>query len=575
MASRRDLPTSLPAAALWYAGRGIPVFPLRPRSKAPAIPRGQGGKGFRDATTDQETIKTWWQEYPNANMGAEPPGGLCVDVDDPLGLDELGALDRTLPATAKSRTSRGFQLFYETNGADLRQVNLVRGKIETRVRGHGYAVLPPSVHPSGHVYEWEVPLDRIASAPEWLIEFICAHQGEKVERSPYTCELPEKILPGERHNVLRAWICRWRGQGYRQEEAEILFRSLLARCEQPAFNPFTKAEAQALFRDCWSRYQAGPTPAERHGRTTSGEPDLHDKFITLAELRQHPEQLRAPEAVVPYLAFAGRVTLLAGREKLGKSTLASAAVAALSRGRQFLGASTTEGTAIWLALEEHPYEVDERFDRYRANPERVVIAIRPSDPLSGLERAVEKFKPSLVVVDSLVRLAEGSVTEAGSATQWQPLLSRICNLAHRVGGPAVILVHHARKKDNRYRDSTAVGAACDVIAEMYGRPPHPGIRMVDLRGRFPLTNLAWRLREDGCDVELVGSGDEAQLKDDRLNKAILDWVEKHRGESLSKLQAGVHGRKSDVARAVDQLVKKQRLREGPGKRSARLFWLGE
>ncbi len=66
-------------AALVYAGRGWLVFPLhsfrdglctcrRPDCKNPAKhPRTR--RGFRDATTDEKTIREWWRECPDANVG--------------------------------------------------------------------------------------------------------------------------------------------------------------------------------------------------------------------------------------------------------------------------------------------------------------------------------------------------------------------------------------------------------------------------------------------------------------------------------------------------------------------------
>ena len=58
---------------------------------------------------------------------------------------------------------------------------------------------------------------------------------------------------------------------------------------------------------------------------------------TLRELLENPVEL--PPAVVPRLAWPGRSTLLAAREKEGKSTLMTAAAAAVSRGSSFLGST--------------------------------------------------------------------------------------------------------------------------------------------------------------------------------------------------------------------------------------------
>lgn len=90
---------SLLDAALWYARRGWPVFPLAPRSKQPlyANPHpagtperascrgecGRDGHGLHDATTDPGKIRAWWSRTRAANVGVATgqPGPDVLDVD--------------------------------------------------------------------------------------------------------------------------------------------------------------------------------------------------------------------------------------------------------------------------------------------------------------------------------------------------------------------------------------------------------------------------------------------------------------------------------------------------------------
>ncbi len=48
------------AAALYHAAAGRPVFPCSPKDKRPSISKKDGGKGFKDATTDVDRIRAWW-----------------------------------------------------------------------------------------------------------------------------------------------------------------------------------------------------------------------------------------------------------------------------------------------------------------------------------------------------------------------------------------------------------------------------------------------------------------------------------------------------------------------------------
>lgn len=159
---------NLAKAALAYAEAGLPVFPLHERSKRPMTPR-----GYLDATCDRATIEQYWQICPAANIGlAVPPGWVVVDIDNQEALLQLKAEDRELPATARSTTGRGMHLYYRTDTEIRNAVGLLPG-IDLRGQG-GYVVAPPSIHPSGARYRWEVPLSpgSVADAPRWLYELV-------------------------------------------------------------------------------------------------------------------------------------------------------------------------------------------------------------------------------------------------------------------------------------------------------------------------------------------------------------------------------------------------------------------
>lgn len=70
--------SSLPRSAAWYARRGWPVFPLRPRTKEP-----HAGIGIYQASTDLERVAAWWSRWPQANIGLHCGGAglLALDLD--------------------------------------------------------------------------------------------------------------------------------------------------------------------------------------------------------------------------------------------------------------------------------------------------------------------------------------------------------------------------------------------------------------------------------------------------------------------------------------------------------------
>lgn len=136
-------------AALAYARRGLPVFPVN--GKSPLTMH-----GFKDASMDANIIRGWWTQWPDANVAIATglvSGLFALDVDPRHGGDKsLAALEEKhapLPATLDSRTGGGGRhLFFA-----LTQGQIIRnsaGKLGPGldVRGDGgYVVIPPSVHP--------------------------------------------------------------------------------------------------------------------------------------------------------------------------------------------------------------------------------------------------------------------------------------------------------------------------------------------------------------------------------------------------------------------------------------------
>lgn len=152
---------SLIDVALDCIRRGWHVFPCYPRSKMPMTPH-----GFKDATTNEDQIQTWWAREPDANVAiATGPSGLCVlDIDDGASpLEPLHIHGERLPLTYAVRTGRrpeyGIQLYY--SGVGLKSTGWERDGLRGDIRcSTGYVLAAGSIHPSGETYRalnsWEI-----------------------------------------------------------------------------------------------------------------------------------------------------------------------------------------------------------------------------------------------------------------------------------------------------------------------------------------------------------------------------------------------------------------------------------
>jgi len=221
----------LAKAALAYAEGGLSVFPLRARGKKPTT-----SHGYLDATRDPSKIAQYWQVNPTANIGlAVPPGLVVVDIDNREAMNQLKAEDRELPATARSTTGRGLHFYYRTDIQIRNAVSLLPG-IDLRGQG-GYVVAPPSVHPSGARYRWEVPLSpsTVAEAPAWLLELVSRRAAAGRARPPEEWrKLTAGVGRGERNNSVAALAGHLLRRGIDPYVAlNLLLSWNAARCQPP------------------------------------------------------------------------------------------------------------------------------------------------------------------------------------------------------------------------------------------------------------------------------------------------------------------------------------------------------
>lgn len=239
----RSKTVSLRDAAIDYAGRGWPVFPLIPRDKKP-IP----SDGFRSATTDPRQIDQWWRWRPDANIGI-PTGHLfdVLDVDGPVAVEFLNEYWQALGVTYSHRgpvslTGKGWHFLFAPTGKGNRANMLgdkehehppapaecdhprCQSRLDYRGRG-GYIVAPPSIHPLGHRYAWadhRGPDLNPPMAPEWLFKLL--HRDDN-PRALYTL-----IAPIDPTRPALAYQDLIRDQRFPKDQ---LPRGLRARSERP------------------------------------------------------------------------------------------------------------------------------------------------------------------------------------------------------------------------------------------------------------------------------------------------------------------------------------------------------
>lgn len=269
----------------------------------------------------------------------------------------------------------------------------------------------------------------------------------------------------------------------------------------------------------------------------------------LSDLWKSESIMRPPPTVVPRLAWVGRSTLLAAREKSGKSTLIGYIASRVSRGEEFLGEYCVAGDVLIVGLEEFLGDVARRLKRFGADGDRVVLMngfLGEKSRAEELRGHVEDMTPALTVVDSLIAFANDrgiDENDAAMATVVQPLT----DMAHATG-TGLVIVHHANKAQGRARGSTAIMGATDVVCEFFApdEDADPTNRRVRSVGRVPLIRQ-FDMRFDGDTFTL---GDTAKAP---LESRIVAVIRDRPTISTNDVAAAVGGSKTDVISTLHRM----------------------
>jgi hypothetical protein len=289
-------------AALTYARRGVPVFPLhsvdeRGRCSCGKPSGCKPGKhpigklvpnGHKNATTDPRRIQLWWKRWPEANIGiptGEASGLLVLDMDpDKWGAGTLDALTEEHgepPATTTVRSGGGGLHYYfrYPAGETIRNSAGEAGKLGMGldVRGEGgYVVAPPSRTTGAYETLEKVPL---ADPPEWLLVLLREEQGSRSssENSPGPVPLDTgPIRYGSRNYGLTRVAGRLHdGTRTLEQLAAALERINRARCSPPIGEHEDDTDPDEVFKIACSIHGRKPCKVSREP-----EPEVHEVLET-------------------------------------------------------------------------------------------------------------------------------------------------------------------------------------------------------------------------------------------------------------------------------------------------------
>jgi len=467
--------------ALRYAARGWQVFPCA--GKRPLT-----SHGLKDATTDADLIRTWWERWPQANVAIRTGSASALAV---LDLDRRGDHDGVEVARAHgwdpadagpvARTGGGGLHAYYRMPEGLRSGPIAPG-VDVKAEG-GYVIAPPSR--TRGPYVWEADPD-IEDLPPWPTEVIERVRAAWDTRAGDAEDVEGVIREGRRNTALTRLAGAMRRVGMGPESIAAALRVENAqRCKPPLPDDEVVRIAASVARYEPDQVQVAVVEGWAEEVLDSNEPLCEPVLINIGEVEPRPIRWLWPGRIA-----LGKLTILAGDPGLGKSFLMLDMAARVSRGAAWPGPDAPNpngpgGTVLLSAEDDVADTIRPRLDAAGAQVDRVTFlsAVRRRDPagrkadgffdltqdLEALETAVQRTPECrLVVIDPISAYLGG--TDSHNNAEVRALLMPLSDLAARYG-VAVVAVTHLRKGSGKaiYRAMgslafTAAARAAYVVA---------------------------------------------------------------------------------------------------------------
>lgn len=420
------MPESLAEWATWYATHGYPVFPVHSileghctclesqcdsPGKHPRVPH-----GVKEATNDLHTIRQWWRENPNSNIGLATgtvSNIFVLDVDDQHGgwdsLQRLTKQNGDLPETPQSLTGGGgiHYCFAHPSKPYKNSIGKLGAGLDVRSDG-GYIVAPPSLHFSGKSYIWDLvaSIEDIAFAecPSWLLD-LCEDATRKTPEPVPGLDIPK----GRRESYLVSIGGAMRYRGATRDEILTTLEHINQRCTPPLYPKDLHRIATSVSRYAVEEEIDPPTLKTSRNGTVAPDKKKWPRPTTWNELRQatFPERRWLVRGLIP-----DGLTIIGGAPKVAKSYAAYDLILATAQQGLALGHFGCEpGPALYMAVEDDQGETQLRVYEVRPTIGEVdglyfVNATEIPTITEGLcdyvESVVLEHKLSLVVIDPLM-----------------------------------------------------------------------------------------------------------------------------------------------------------------------------
>jgi len=259
--------------ALNYLKEGLSVIPVRGPHYSVGITDDERAKSsktsliswlpYQKRLPEEDEVRQWFTKWPKANIACitwKISGIAVVDFDSTEAVQT--ALRLRLLNTPTVKTARGVHAYYKyPSNKIIRNVANEKTKIDIRGEG-GIIILPPSLHMSGHRYEW-VYKKRLGSMPLMELPDIFLEEGNRRERGSNNYNnlktLYKGVKQGERNHTLARLCGSWFNDGLTPDEC--LQMAIVWNMQNEP--PMERAEIETTIKSIM-RYRKGTKNPERN-----------------------------------------------------------------------------------------------------------------------------------------------------------------------------------------------------------------------------------------------------------------------------------------------------------------------
>lgn len=247
--------------ALGYLQRGWSVIPIHRKTKRPTL----NWSEFCDRLPTEEEVRSWWKQWPTANIAVicgEISGVVVVDVDPGHG-GKVEPLQRDYPTGLVAKTGGGgWHLFYRRpKGSIVKNATNIRPGVD--IRGdRGYVVVPGSIHKSGQSYEW-LREDEPAMCPAWVYEKENVEEFRVSSDDNWLSSTLRGVGLGDRNNAMTRLAGYFVSKNMPRDVIEEMLHLWRTRVEDPA--SLTNEEISRTVSHAYRNYKRGePTGDAEH-----------------------------------------------------------------------------------------------------------------------------------------------------------------------------------------------------------------------------------------------------------------------------------------------------------------------